>query len=355
MRFLSATLILLLAITAPALVRAGPLERAEKFRPDVYPGKIQAVDGAARRVVDALNASIEFTERGSTIAIAHNAMCAEANDTIVTVLMEHFPAAEVLCAGSARPESIDTKKLVMIEPGATEEQDTITEPSKRVRIKGTVTLQVKGGGVDRAFTTKFIEKPWAADFKAWAADRPNRFYLGQSTKLHSSEADALKAAREQAAKTMYEPLKDEMNARNAKRSDRIMVTESFMRQQLESLFRQGKHVEDTFVQCLAGPSGEVWRASILVNASPGSIDSMVAHMGNAARASVAAQRAAGDAARARRSEQARGFGSVAAFCAVIVMLYLLVNSLTKGYFVWRLRAAALLLGIVGILVALAVT
>ena len=46
---------------------------------------------------------------------------------------------------------------------------------------------------------------------------------------------------------------------------------------------------------------------------------------------------------------------MAAFLAVIVLLYMLVNSLTKGYFMWRLRAGALLLTIVGILVALAVT
>jgi hypothetical protein len=75
---------------------------------------------------------------------------------------------------------------------------------------------------------------------------------------------------------------------------------------------------------------------------------MIAHVGQTARAQLAAEKA-------RRAEQVRGWGSVAAFLAVIVLLYLLVNSLTKGYFVWRLRAGALLLTIAGILVALALT
>jgi hypothetical protein len=38
---------------------------------------------------------------------------------------------------------------------------------------------------------------------------------------------------------------------------------------------------------------------------------------------------------------------------VILLLYFFVNAVTKGYFVWRLRAVALLLAIVGLLTVLA--
>jgi hypothetical protein len=352
MRFLR-LIPLLVALTSAAALARGPLDRAEKFRPDVYPSKIQAVDGAARRAVDALNASIDFTERGSTIVVADNAMCGEANEAITGVLTEHFPAAEIVCGAAPAPttNSADPTKLVTIEASATEAQDTIagTGVPARVRVRGTVTLNVKGGGVARAFTTKFVDKPWAADFKAWSSERPRRFYLGQTTNVFSSEDDALEAARQAAAKALWDPLRVEMNSRAAaKRSDRVTVSEAFVRRQLESMFRQGKHVEDTFVQCLEGPNGQVWRASILVNASASNVDQIIAHVGQTARAQVAAETA-------RRVERVRGWGSVAAFLAVIVLLYLLVNSLTKGYFVWRLRAGALLLTIAGILVALALT
>ena len=351
MRFLQLTFVMLLVFTAAVSARGGPLERAEKFRPDVYPCKITAAEGAARRVVDALNGSMDFTEAGATIVVVNQGLCEQATSAVAQVFREHFGKAAIVEGAPRAPASASSDRVVTVRPAATEKRESATgkDGQKRERITGTLTLAVSGGGVDRSFTTKFEDKCWAADFKSFASQHPKgRFVLAESPKLASSEADALASAFQAAAKSVWEPLKDEMNDRNGNRRDKVTVTEGFVRKQVESMLRQGKCVEDTFVQRLEGPSGEVWRASVLVNLSPASLDQMVKHVGQAARATVAAQQA-------RRVEQAQGWGSVAAFLAVIVLLYALVNSLTKGYFVWRLRAAALLLTIVGILVALAVT
>ena len=350
MRFLQTTLIFLLALTAVAV--AGPLERTETFRPDVYPCKITAAEGAANRVVDALNGSEDFDENGATIVLIDDALCTAATQAMADVLREHFANAKVMLRGSRDPATVDVNKLVTIRPRSTEDSETVQDADgdeQRTRVTGTVTLTVTGGGVDHAFTTKFQDKCWAADFKNFTAQNAkHRYVLGQTQKFASSEADALAAARQSAAKEIWEPLKDAMNARNLGRPGSISVTEGFVIRQVESMLKQGKCVEDTFVQRFDGPNGEVWRASVLVSLSPANMDAMVKLVGQAARATVAAKNE-------RRVEQAKGWGSVAAFLAVIVLLYLLVNSLTKGYFVWRLRAAALLLCIVGILVALAVT
>ena len=350
MRFLR-VIPIVLAFAGAALAR-GPLDRAEKFRPDVYPCKITAAEGAAGRVVDALNGSMDFTEQGATIVLADDAMCEQATGAVAQVFREHFAAAEIVVGAPPSTQRASSEQLVTVHPSATEERQELVDDdsgAKRTRITGTLTLTVSGGGVERAFTTKFEDKCWAADFKSFASQHPTgRFVLGESPKLASSESAALAAARQAAAKEVWEPLKDELNARNANRADKVTVSEAFVRRQIESMLKQGKCVEDTFVQRLDGPVGEVWRASVLVNLAPANIDQMVRHVGQAARATVAAQKA-------RRVEQAQGWGSVAAFLAVILLLYALVNSLTKGYFIWRLRAAALLLTIVGILVALAVT
>jgi hypothetical protein len=347
MRFLPTTLILL-ALTTIAL--AGPLERAETFRPDVYPCKITAAEGAARRVVDALNGSKDFAEDGATLVLVNDALCAEATASMANVFREQFPSARLVLRGSREPGASDAGNLITVRPAAEEQARTVTDSGmKRTRFTGTLTLTVTGGGVDRAFSTRFQDKCWAADFKTFLSQNPKtRYVLGQTREFASSEAEALAEARQAAAKEIWDPLRDELNDRNRGRAGSINVTESFVRRQVESMLKQGKCVEDTFVQRLDGPNGQVWRASILVSLSPTNTDAMVKQVGQAARATVAAQSA-------RRVEQAKGWGSVAAFLAVIVLLYLLVNSLTKGYFVWRLRAASLLLCIVGILVALAVT
>ena len=347
MRLLQATLIVL-ALSAASL--AGPLERAETFRPDVYPCKITAAEGAARRVVDALNGSSEFTDGGATIVLINDVTCADATEAMAEVFRENFPAAQLVLRGSREPATGSSTSLVTVRPAAKEETRNVTDHgAKRTRVTGTLTLTVTGGGVDRAFSTRFQDKCWAADFANFVSQNPkHRYVLGQTQQVASSEAEALAAARQAAAKEIWDPLRDELNDRNRGRAGSINVSEPFVRRQVESMLKQGKCVEDTFVQRLEGPNGQVWRASVLVSLSPANIDAMVKQVGQAARATVAAQNA-------RRVEQARGWGSVAAFLAVIVLLYLLVNSLTKGYFMWRLRAAALLLCIVGILVALAVT
>jgi hypothetical protein len=337
MRFLQAILI---SLTLTTIVAAGPLERVETFRPDVYPCKITAGEGATNRVVDALNGSKDFDEEGATIVLFEDEACADAMQAMADVFREHFPRAQLVISGP-RTQFDAADRLVTVRPAA--------QSDSRTGDTGTLTLTVAGGGVDRAFTTKFQDKCWAADFKNFTTQNPkHRYVLGQTQKFASSEADALAAARQAAAKEIWEPLKDAMNARNLGRPGSISVTEGFVTRQVESMLKQGKCVEDTFVQRLDGPNGRVWRASVLVSLSPANMDLMVKQVGQAARATKAAQTT-------QRYEQAKGWGSVAAFLAVIVLLYLLVNSLTKGYFVWRLRAAALLLCIVGILVALAVT
>src|SRR5688500_8123853 len=346
MRFLQAILITFGLAAGAAL--GGPLDRTERFRPDVYPSKILAAEGAARRVADALNGSAGFSEKGRTIMIKSGPVCGEACDTIAAGPRDEFRGADVRLNEPLASDA-DRADLVWVEPTGTEDAYTVLEPTKRVRTKGTFTLTGSGGGIEGAFTTRFVDKPWAADFRDYVHGQPKRsFVLGQSTKLMSSESDALTAARQSAARELWEPVKARMNQLSANRRNRIVVDEGFVRRQVEGLLKTGRHVEDTFVQKLQGPSGEVWSASILVDASRERLDAIVAHVGQAARAQVAAKSA-------QRAEQARGWGAVAAFLAVIVLLYLLVNSVTRGYFMWRLRAAALLLCIVGILVALAVT
>lgn len=72
--------------------------------------------------------------------------------------------------------------------------------------------------------------------------------------------------------------------------------------------------------------GEVYYAAVLVDASPGALDGL-----------------AGKAMAAGRAVHTRTFaaaGSTAALLAVVVLVYVAANALTRGYYQWRLRLLA---------------
>ena len=338
MRFLPTILAFVAALSFGSAALAGPLDRAERFRPDVYPSKIEAAAGLARRVADALNGSREFSEAGSIIVVCPQAMCDEANTAMAQVLREQFPSAKVVL-GSQVSEPAGERMLIDIAPACSDGDDG----------SGVVTLTVNGGGVDRAFTARYLDKPWVADFTTFEHAQPQRHWIvGRSTKLASGQDEALALARRDAARELSSRVIERLRVRNRGRADRILVSEAFIVTHINSALSNRHHIEDSFAQRLESTSGEVWKAWVLAEASPENVDALASYVSEAARAQAAATKA-------RQAEQARGWGSVAGFLGVILLLYMLINALTKGYFLWRLRAAALLLSIVGILIVLAIT
>jgi hypothetical protein len=95
-------------------------------------------------------------------------------------------------------------------------------------------------------------------------------------------------------------------------------------------------VSDRFVRRFDRPYGQVWHAAVLVDGSPQLLRDMADEVTNDRRA--------------QRAGTIGNFVKGAGVLVVIGLLYLVVNAVTKGYFVRRLRAGALLLALGGIAV-----
>jgi hypothetical protein len=200
------------------------------------------------------------------------------------------------------------------------------------------------GGARATLTSKFVEKPWADDWSGFVNRNPSRRWLtGYSETPGTSEAEAMEAARRAAVDDLAKLVRDQMNARAARVSGpRIQVTREWIRDQALSSLRRNVNdmlVRDVFVQRFSRPYGDVWQASILIDASPKVIDKLVDSYNAAANASD--------------SLKTKGWAAVVGIVAVIVLLYFFLNAITKGYFMWRLRALALLLAIAVVLIVFA--
>ena len=101
-----------------------------------------------------------------------------------------------------------------------------------------------------------------------------------------------------------------------------------VQQQLRAAVERNEFVADRFSQQLEGSPGTVWRAALLLDYQPDQL-AQLANLGWAISESE------------QHNRIVTGLAVVLMF-GLVVALYLVVNELTKGYFVWNLRAAAML-------------
>jgi hypothetical protein len=202
------------------------------------------------------------------------------------------------------------------------------------------------GGAEKPTTVsvKFVDKPWADDWAAFVNREPakHKCILASSPRPCISEQEADVYARNAAAQALWPAVRDQMHV-NAIGKQVIKVTQDFVVQQIQASLNQDVGVADQFVQRFDRPYGRVWKKSLLIDATPATIDKLARKISLAARQDLAQ----------RRAESWRTWGSTGGLVVVILLLYFFVNAVTKGYFVWRLRAVALLLAIVGLLTVLA--
>jgi hypothetical protein len=211
---------------------------------------------------------------------------------------------------------------------------------------GTLTATILTGGAEKLTTiaVKFVDKPWADDWAAFLNREPakHKWVLAASQRPCISEQEADVYARNAAAQSLWPAVREQMRV-NAIGKQVIRVTQDFVVQQIQSSMNQDVGVADQFVQGFDRPYGRVWKKSLLIDATPTTIDKLARKISLAARQDLAQ----------RNAESWRTWGSTGGLVVVILLLYFFVNAVTKGYFVWRLRAVALLLAIVGLLTVLA--
>jgi hypothetical protein len=190
---------------------------------------------------------------------------------------------------------------------------------------------------------KFVEKPWADDWTLYRnANSQKRYMLASSGQPCSSEQEALDAARKDAVDQLYPIMRDTMNANAALSKEVVRVTPEWIRNRLAYSVKSNASkvlVPDTFVQRFSRPYGEVWQASMLIDASQPNIQKL--------------NQSYNQHATSQSKKRTSTFGALAGIAIVIGLMYAFINAVTKGYFMWRLRAVAILVVIAVVLVAFA--
>jgi hypothetical protein len=182
------------------------------------------------------------------------------------------------------------------------------------------------------FAQSEAAKPWVDDFARFAnSSRDKTWIVGHSTMPCLSEGEAFDAAcRDGSAQIL---------ARLQPRLARAYGAESeawLMRRLGQELSAGGALVADRFVSRVRRPYGDIWSEAILVDAS------------NARLSNIASEHSVWlrNRQHARRSAAA----SIVGMSLAILLIYAVVNAVTKGYFRGYLRttaAAAMTLCMIG--------
>jgi len=188
-------------------------------------------------------------------------------------------------------------------------------------------------------SARFVEKPWVADFATFVnRDASHRWIVGQSRQACTSQHEAEQQAIHSAAARLQPYVRDLLPQYKAWR--RFSTGGSYTHEilgQIEREVRRGGTwlISDRFTQSFSRPYGvNVWREAILVDASADKVNRL---------AKLLVTR--------RRSERASWLQtalSVAGLGLVVCVVYLFLNLATRGYYVWALRAAAIIVVAAGI-------
>jgi hypothetical protein len=185
-------------------------------------------------------------------------------------------------------------------------------------------------------SARFVEKPWLSALAAFVADRPDgRWVVGKTDRLRpaATAAEAAREARAAAAEQVL-PLVRARVPEDVGRHHRLRAA-------VEAALVDGDRlVVDRFPQQFDRPYGSLYREAVLVDASDAKLAPLVDALVRSSRE--------------RRDVRVHATLSATAILVVLYALYRVANAVTRGYFVWSLRAAAAVLaaGAVSILAAL---
>jgi hypothetical protein len=192
---------------------------------------------------------------------------------------------------------------------------------------------------------KVAIKNYSNDLVGAQIDKANQMLIAQSgtgvaeveSTLCATTADADNEAYNAATELLLPHVKAAMEPRLAGSPLlRSVATDEWMKDQIKSSVSRGVGITNRHVDRIDRPYGTLWKETLDVDTSARAIESNFA---------APYQQLADAQAEGRRNE----WVSLAGLIGVIFLLYSFLNSATKGYFVWRLRAVATLVLIAAVL------
>jgi hypothetical protein len=165
-------------------------------------------------------------------------------------------------------------------------------------------------------------KGWATRFVDFVNEHPGRqWVVGTCDRPCLSEAEAASSARDDAARKVYSVVARRVNARGSDAAVlRGLVWNDVQNNRLEA---------DRFAEQFSRPYGKVWTESVLLDVSGERIQPLVDQYRQQLNVHHIQE---------RRRAGVGGF-----VIAATALLYLVLNSLTRGYFTFRLRLVAMII------------
>ncbi|HVT88684.1 MAG TPA: hypothetical protein VHD56_07530 [Tepidisphaeraceae bacterium] len=187
--------------------------------------------------------------------------------------------------------------------------------------------------------TTQASKPWVEDWAAYVSSAKSRGW--RMIRAESGDACVtIEEAKEQAIERATNQVEQIIRPQIQQRFALPANISSEVHRQIAAALSRGEMVSDQYLKKIDKPYGTLWKQYILIDVGGADVAPLVAKASREVKTNFAAHMA--------------GWISLAALSGVIVLVYAFLNSATKGYFVWRLRTAAILIVIAAVLTVCAV-
>jgi hypothetical protein len=176
-----------------------------------------------------------------------------------------------------------------------------------------------------ATTTSSATKLWTTDLSAFLSERPGNWIVGHSTEPALSANEAETFARRDAAGPLFDKL-------------RLRLPRSSwpaLQKRIGATLAAGDWVVDRQVESDVRPYGTIWRAAVLIDATPERTNRLVRDVERETRQ--------------ERERAAAGTAGAMVIALAVGSVYLMLNWLTRGFFRGRLLTASILILTTGIL------
>jgi hypothetical protein len=303
----------------------------DEFKANAYPSKLSAVRSLGLRIKEPLQLVFGAQKLPSRIILFKGAHADELIEEFGNAITRTYPGT----TWTVKPETAAVQEdEVGIRLDIVNVQ-TLPAPwrSKSMSINqitnGTIHASVLSADKYASIKADFIEKPWVEDFSGFSNTESNsQFIIARSADSCMTEAEANRQAIDNACKQV-----NKMLGQVSRRLSKIPV---HLTQPVNSTdVLEGDLVLDRFVQSFEGTAGKIWRQALLIDASTDKLRQLARR-----KASMM---------RAEKKTLVKVSTSIFGLIILITIVYAFLNAATKGYYVWSLRIAGIVLILVMII------
>jgi len=304
----------------PAVIWQPGIE--DEFQANVYPSKLSAVRSLGLRIgepIRQLFGDEAWPKKGILFQGSHEP---DVLDELIEAIARKFPQTQWTVAPetvAVEPNEVGIRldlAVSKIGPAPWNNGNSGSEISR-----GTIRANVLAGARQISINTEFTEKPWIENFYGGWDNRPNtRLIIAKSSESSISEGGANHQAIADACNQLTELLHQR---------PRAQATPSLPRNVTSNDILERDFIVDRFTQSFDGRAGKIWRQALLIDASVEKLEQLAHH-----KVAVA---------REIRWSWARMSGSIVGLLVLITAVYAFLNAATKGYYVWSLRIAGIML------------